>query len=43
MVIKGLKSVMLVKSVIIIYIIDLQYVFITRVVNINCRCCSYKV
>jgi len=32
-----------VKSVIIIYIINLQYILIIRVVNINYRCCGYKV
>jgi len=43
MVIKGLKSVILVKSVIVVYIINLQYIFIIRVVDINCKCYSYKV
>jgi len=31
---------MLVKSIVIIHVIDLQYIFVTRVVNINCRYCS---
>ena len=43
MVIKGLKSVILVKSAVIIYTIDLQYILIVKVVDINCRYCNYKV
>ena len=43
MVIKGLKFIIPVKSIIIIYVINLQYIFIIKVVNINCRCCNYKV
>jgi len=31
---------MLVKGIVIIYVIDLQYIFIIKVVDINCRCCS---
>jgi len=42
-VIKGLKSVMLIKSVIIIYIVNLQYILIVKVVNISYRYYSYKV
>jgi len=42
-VIKGLRSIILVKSVVIIYIINLQYILIVRVVNVNCRCGGYKV
>jgi len=34
---------MLVKSIVIIYVINPQYVLIIRIVNVNCRCCSYKV
>jgi len=34
---------MLVKSAVIIYIINLQYILIAKVVNVNCKCCSYKV
>jgi len=34
---------MLVKSVVIIHVINLQYISVTRVVNINYRCCSYRV
>ena len=43
MVIKGFKSVMLVKSVIIVYIVNLQYVPVTKIVNVNYRCYNYKV
>jgi len=42
-VIKGFKSIMPVKSIVIIHVINLQYIFIIRVVNVNCRYCSYKV
>jgi len=34
---------MLVKSVIIIHVINLQYISVTRVIDINCKCCNYKV
>jgi len=34
---------MLVKSIVIIYIINLQYVLIVRVVNVNYGCYSYRV
>jgi len=43
MVIKSLKSIMLVKSVVIIYTVNLQYVFIIRVVDVNCKCYGYRV
>ena len=43
MVIKGLKSVMPVKSVIIVYVINPQYISVTGVVNVNYKCCSYGV
>ena len=43
MVIKGLKSIMPVKSVVIIYTVNLQYIPIAKVVNINCRYYGYKV
>jgi len=43
MVIKGFKFIILVKSVVIVYVINLQYIFVTGVVNINCGCYSYKV
>ena len=32
-----------VKSVVIIYVIDLQYISVIRVVNVDCGCCSYGV
>jgi len=34
---------MLVKSAVIVHVINSQYIFITKVVNVNCRCYSYKV
>jgi len=34
---------MLVKSVVIVYIIDLQYIFIIKVVDVNYKCYNYKV
>jgi len=34
---------MLVKSVVIIHVINLQYVSVTKVVNINYKCCGYKI
>ena len=43
MVIKGLKLIIPVKSVVIIYVIDLQYVFVIRVVNVNGWCYGYGV
>ena len=43
MVIKGLKLIILVKSVVVIYVIDLQYVSVIRVVDINYKYYSYKV
>jgi len=43
MVIKGLKFIILVKSIVIIHIVNLQYVFIIRVININYRYCSYRI
>jgi len=42
-VIKGFKPVILVKSVVIIYTVNLQYVFITRIVNVNYGYYGYKV
>jgi len=42
-VIKSLKSIMSVKSVIVIHIINLQYIPIAKVVDINCKYYSYKV
>ena len=39
-VIKGFKPVILVKSAVIINAVNLQYIFITRVVNADCRYCS---
>ena len=43
MVIKGFKSIILVKSVVIVYTVNLQYIPIVRVVNVNYRYCNYKV
>jgi len=43
MVIKGFKPVILVKSAVIIYIINLQYVLIIKIVNVNYKSYSYKV
>jgi len=37
-VIKGFQLTILVKSAVIIYAVNLQYVLIIRVVNVNCRC-----
>jgi len=34
---------MLIKSIVIVYVINLQYIFITRVVNVNCKYYSYRV
>jgi len=42
MVIKGLKSIMLVKSVVIIYIVNPQYIPIVKVVDINYRYYNYR-
>jgi len=43
MVVKGLKSIILVKNAVIVYVINPQYISITKVVDINYRYCSYKV
>ena len=43
MVIKGLKPIILVKSVVIVYVIDLQYISVIRVVNVNYGSYSYGV
>ena len=43
MVIKGFKPVILVKIAVIIYIINLQYVLIIKIVNVNYKSYSYKV
>jgi len=42
-VIKSLKPIILIKSVIVIHVINPQYVLITKVIDINYRCYSYKV
>jgi len=42
-VIKGFRFIILVKSVVIIYVIDLQYISVIRVVNVNYRYYSYGV
>jgi len=42
-VIKGFRPIMLVKNAVIIYIINLQYISITGVIDINYRYYSYKV
>jgi len=42
-VIKGFKSIILVKSVVIVHTVNPQYIPVVRVVNINCGCYSYKV
>jgi len=34
---------MLVKSTVIIYVINLQYILLVKVVNVNYKCYSYKV
>ena len=34
---------MLVKSAVVVHAVDLQYVPIARVVNVNCKCYGYKV
>jgi len=43
MVIKGLKSVIPVKNVIIIHVINLRYIPVTKVVNVNYRYYNYRV
>jgi len=43
MVIKGFKFIILIKGVVIIYIVNLQYILIIKVVDINCRYYSYKI
>jgi len=42
-VIKGLRSIILVKSIVIIYTVNPQYIPVARVTDVNCRCCNYKV
>jgi len=42
-VIKSLKFIILVKSVIIVYTVNLQYIPVVRVIDVNYRYCSYKV
>jgi len=42
-VIKGLKPIMLIKNVVIIHVINLQYISIIKVVNVNYRYYSYKI
>jgi len=39
MVIKSFKPIILVKSAVILYVVDLQYVLITSVVNVDYKCC----
>jgi len=36
-IIKGFKLTILVKGTVIIYIVNLQYVFIIKVINVNCK------
>jgi len=43
MVIKGFKSIIFLKGTVIIYVINLQYILITRVVNIYYKCYNYKI
>jgi len=40
---EGFKFIILIKSIVIIYIINLQYILITKIVNVNCKCYSYGV
>jgi len=40
MVIKGLKFIMLVKSAVIIHTVNLQYILMAGVVDVNCGCCG---
>jgi len=42
-VIKGFKFIISVKSIVIIHIINPQYILIARVVNVNCKYYSYGV
>jgi len=42
-VIKGLKPIMLIKNVVIIHVINLQYISVIKVVNVNYRYYSYKI
>jgi len=42
-VIEGLKFIILVKSVVVIHVINLQYVLIVKVVDVNCGCYGYRV
>ena len=43
MVIKGFKLTILIKSIVIIYTVNLQYISVIKVVNINNGSCSCKV
>ena len=43
MVIKGLRFIILVKSAVIIHTVNLQYIPVIKVVNVNYRCCNYRV
>jgi len=42
-VIKSFKPTILVKSVVIIHIVNLQYIPVIKVVNVNYKCYSYRV
>jgi len=42
-VIEGFRLIMLVKSVVIVHVINLQYISVIRVVDINYKCYSYGV
>jgi len=42
-VVKGFKLIMPVKSVVIIYTVNLQYIPVIKVIDINCKYYSYKV
>ena len=43
MVVKDLKPIMPVKSTVIIYTVNLSYVFIIKVINVDYKCYSYKI
>jgi len=42
-IIKGLRFIILVKSVVVVHVITLQYILIVRVADVNYRCYGYKV
>jgi len=39
-VIKSFKLIILIKSVVIIHVINLQYISVTKIINVNCKYCN---